>query len=436
MEENKNSLISVNNSLHKIEKQIAIGDKLLGKSIFSNNRLKIKILLLKYSKIDNFSIKLLSHFYLFNLITIEKNLNNLDWIYLSSNKNIIWNDEMIEKFCNHLNWGRNYVHYDYSDRNEKGFIMDYSLRTNSFSSNSKVIWTLQSVEKYKDKIHWDAFAGNARIPWTDNIRDKYKLVSLYLSGNPFLPWSETFLKKEKLWAIYTSRNSSIPWTVELIKNIDKVEFRGILENEGIKWSENIFWQILKICQERGKNDLNKKNLELEWRSISINKSFTWTEKFIEDNEMKLSWGSHWSETQGGLSRNEGLPWTKAFIEKYYDRWNWIFLSKNSKLPWSEDFIINYIENWDWDKLSENTGLPWSIEFIELYIEKWNWKKLSKNPNLPWSVEFFEKYSNKWDFNILLFNSAFFEIFKPYLNDDLVNEIFLEIKTKKNTRLIK
>ena len=104
--------------------------------------------------------------------------------------------------------------------------------------------------------------------------------------------------------------------------------------------------------------------QLSWEKLSKNESLPWSEAFIERYENKWDWGY-------GLRLNEWLPWSESLIERYKDKWHWDWLSSNESLPWSEALIERYKDNWDWGALSRNESLPWSESLIERYKDRWN-----------------------------------------------------------------
>ena len=67
--------------------------------------------------------------------------------------------------------------------------------------------------------------------------------------------------------------------------------------------------------------------------------------------------------------------TLAFIEKYKDKLDWLYLSANPSL--NPALIEKYIDKLDGIQLSRNPALTPSL--IEKYKDKWNWKLLSYIP---------------------------------------------------------
>jgi hypothetical protein len=439
MEENSKSLITVNSSLAKIEKQIAIGEKILSLRLSNQDHKKIKDLLIFLATKDNFSINLLSHFYSFNIETIDNNRDILDWIYLSSNHNIVWTTLLLEKYKEKWCWDESLERHKIGEYNSK---FDTYLCTKSISTNESIQWEINDIEKFKNYIYWFGFSRIVKLEWTIKIIERFNFNFFTLSQNKSFQCPEHIMnnldnlsRSNILWDNFSfgnlSKNPAVDWNIERIKkNINKIKFPELFTNEGIDWTESLFKELLELYENYLPEEDKKNRIEITWKYFSTNKSFLWSAEFIKKSESKLSWGYDWVNPALSLSNNEGLDWNENFIEKYVEKWNWFYLSKNSKLPWSENFINRYIHNWEWDNLSGNQGLPWSENLISEHIEKWNWKKLSQNPNLPWSLDFFEKYSNKWDFNILLFNKGFYKIFESVLTDDLIEEIFFEIKKDK------
>ena len=77
---------------------------------------------------------------------------------------------------------------------------------------------------------------------------------------------------------------------------------------------------------------------------------------------------------------------RDLIEQHANQWDWgkYGLSSNESLPWSEAFIERYKDKWDWhDGLSENKSLPWSEAFIERYADKWSELLIGRNQDDRW-----------------------------------------------------
>ena len=114
------------------------------------------------------------------------------------------------------------------------------------------------------------------------------------------------------------------------------------------------------------------------------------------------------------------------IEKYEDKFDWIWLSLNENLPWSEDLIEKYEDKWDWNLLSFNKNLIWSEDLIEKYKNNWNWYNLSNNANFSLSIKLIYKYFDK-----IVSSQHIWNTLKPFLDDEMVLKLLKEIKLNKN-----
>jgi hypothetical protein len=162
-----------------------------------------------------------------------------------------------------------------------------------------------------------------------------------------------------------------------------------------------------------------------WLGLSLSEALPWSTSLIEHYKDRLFWGGEYRSDEensplivvgafdvdtvnsiepGGLSDNRKLPWTKKFIEKHEDLWDWWYLSRNTGLPWSAELIECFEDRWDWRNLSANTALPWTVELLAKYEDNWYWKNLSSNTALPWSTTFIQRYVDKWDVERLVSNS--------------------------------
>jgi hypothetical protein len=407
MDNNKLIIFNQNNLPERVSNTLKITEKLIGSKerklvikIFKKNPKLFIALIIQYIYIDELLIekykKEVVH-YFFNPYHDEKyiieNENKLFCIFLIRNNSKIWSESFIDKYLDDWDWD--------------GFVIS--------SKN------LDSVIKHVDKFNWNCIRDVTDI----NFLKKYRknLDMLYWLG--VITWTDKFID-------------------ELIENDFFLE--AAYYSDTIPWTVNIF--------EKYSDELTYKNYSMV--IFSRNCNFPWTEDFFEKYIDK--W--HWKD----LSENSGLPWTLAFFEKYIDKWNWENLSKNSGLPWTEDFLEMYSDKWNWSNLSENTGLPWTEDFFEKYIDKWDWMKLPKNTGLPWSEEFFERYIDNWylipeifynesipwtikmikKYNIYFFDKygiptwfcwsnkpiKLLETLEPFIDKELINEVFEHIKLKK------
>lgn len=251
-----------------------------------------------------------------------------------------WTLELIEKYLEKLNWGKNGI---------------------SKNESVNFPWSINFIEKYKDKLEWIQFglSDNKALPWTIELIDKF-----------IDKWS---------WSSLSS-NESIPWSMELITRYqDKLHFDNLSRNRAVPWSEAL---------------IEKYEKKLCFRELSSNNSVPWSIELIEKYSTKWRWG-------GPLSSS--LNWSNELFDRYHQRWPLGELSRNNSFPWTNEFIEKNTNKLDWDYLSSNKSLPWSKELIEKYKDKWCWSKLSENKSIPWTIDLIHKYAEKLSksFNIWL-----------------------------------
>lgn len=72
-------------------------------------------------------------------------------------------------------------------------------------------------------------------------------------------------------------------------------------------------------------------------------------------------------------------------------------------------------------ISSNEYMLWTPELIEKYEDKWDWDELSKNKSIPWTLKLINKYANKLSCSESIWNKL-----KPYIDDELIEDVFTEI----------
>ena len=139
------------------------------------------------------------------------------------------------------------------------------------SGNNKVGFNVNQIEKYKDKLLW-----------------KRKHVNFGCF----------------------SHNTSLDWSEELIdKYLDKWDWEGLAENEGICWTEKMIGKYK-----------DRLNYQLLFRSPSLPWSFEFLKKYV--SECKSAWGfDEHSE------KCREIVWDKVFA-KYID----------------EEYVVSFLNN--------------------------------------------------------------------------------------------
>ena len=387
MEENNKSLITVNSSLAKIEKQIAIGEKILGLRINNTEKEKIKeflITILKIKGYETFMRYLLEYFPISRKI-IDKHEKRIFWGNLSCNEKVKFTLDLIEKYPQwetyvsdlarnkSVNWNLSLIKKYENEINWKNTIDDWL---------SALPWSNELIELYGDRLDWDTFSRYEFFPWSEDFIYKYssKFDWENLSLNESIPWSEDFVEKYKYklnWK-YLSCNPNLPWTGDFIdKYMNDWNWKNLSENEGLPWSKEFFLKY-------------KNHLDLHQ-----------------------------------MSRNKGIKWDEDFFSEFLTHkkvvWGWL---SYCSLPWSLDLILKYQDKWDWNSLTRNESIVWTDEMINLFSDKINWKIICQNKTFKLDLDFFLNNLKKYDKDGAFF-TRIVQLTEPYLDDELIDGLISE-----------
>jgi hypothetical protein len=103
-----------------------------------------------------------------------------------------------------------------------------------------------------------------------------------------------------------------------------------------------------------------------------------------------------SPSQEGIKQGaQAQDGAAAMLATHADRWDWAGLSQNEAMPWSQAWVDAFPDQWDWERLSANPALFAALAmevagpdalaaFIARYADRWNWATLSGQVALPWS----------------------------------------------------
>lgn len=386
--------------------------------------------------------------------SIELFKDSLNWSLLSENEVLPWTQDLINRFVDRWDWGRNSFAY-YFRPYESCFEDCLEYAGEGLSANAMLPWSTDFIEKFKRHLCFrivldnqqaspalavlmpDIFINASRSDWEDiSSRSLPWSVDLIERCKELLDWEPTCYighvngDPADVDSITTtgsfSRNEAIPWSLDLIDHFkDRWDWFGLLCNRAVPWPvESIeslgrvlsigvgnnpdpvdfgFWPeslIKRLAAFAHSADSDDSDDKLDIRAkvrhgISRNMAIEWSSDLIDRNLALWDWGS--------LSANAALPWLPVLIKRYEDRWDWRALSSNVGLPWSLDLIERYEDLWDWETLSSNVGLPWSFDLIERYEDRWDWKALSSNTGLPWSHGLIKRYKDGWDWAVLSSN---------------------------------
>lgn len=102
--------------------------------------------------------------------------------------------------------------------------------------------------------------------------------------------------------------------------------------------------------------------------------------------------SHWEVFLSHLC--EFYPLDKSFIEQYEYELDWNSISKNKTIDWTTDFLSQYESRFSWHELAWNDSILWTEERIDIFKKRLDWYYLGRNKNLPITEDFIKKYAKK------------------------------------------
>ncbi|MCE3281998.1 MAG: hypothetical protein K0Q66_735 [Chitinophagaceae bacterium] len=88
------------------------------------------------------------------------------------------------------------------------------------------------------------------------------------------------------------------------------------------------------------------------------------------------------------------PLDKDFIRQFEYELDWISISKNKTLDWDIEFLAAYENRFSWSELAWNESIKWTTEKIERFKKRLDWYYLARNRSLPITEEFIVKYAKK------------------------------------------
>ena len=370
-----------------------------------------------------FFVELVSSKYPLTKTLMFKYKDVLDWDLVSSNTNIQWTFELLTSINKYISW-------DYLTINECAF-KDLSL-LDSFAK--QIIWSRN--DDYND---WN-IAKNEGLPWTLNFIKKYETLLDFeeLSSNRGVKWTETLINKysERLDLNKLGQNGSVPWTLELF---DRYLGKRYLKNFLVQSNYTLISNVDLV---------EKYKKSLYWSCVSSNDRLPWVDQHLLER---------WSDfiDWSGISSNKTLFQNDPdFFQMHMEKWsrenykNFIRLSDNEGLNWSKEFINRYTELWSWENLCTNKSIKWDIQLVDYFYDKIRWGGLKDapledqngnivaptgggtlvegmvlNPSVEWTIDFLERYESSLDLEILRHNEGVWQkVFEPVMDDWFVDVV--------------
>lgn len=278
-----------------------------------------------------------------------------DWFHISSSDQIIWNESILENFKYELVW-------------------------KNLSQNESIPWSLEFCKKIRKTIHWQEFS------------EHFKFYSVL--EKEMIAFLEEF-KDEIDWN-FLSANCSLKWNLifENDYNSQKNAFELFLD----------YWNPIRFSSNKeiwGFKDkiIKHLNSKLDWKLLSENPSFIWTEELLEEHRAEINWAY--------ISRKPkyNIPWSIKLLKNFQEELEWSSVSQNSSIDFSLDLVSEFESYWEnktirhyptngyyWEYLSENIGKKFDLALIKKYKHKWYWDKLLLNKNINWTSDLIEQFA--------------------------------------------
>jgi len=243
---------------------------------------------------------------------IDNYIDKWDFTRLTSNKNITWNSNLLEKYKYKM---------DPLDQAKMSII---------------------SFEEVLQKSVLDPyFLTNKNVPWTINLIDKYLVNKGSTSSLPYLCRNNNIFWSSKLiskfanywnWSALSIR-TKVEWNEEVIsKFVDYWDWYKLSANEAIKWNTKM---ILKFASKLDWQELLG-IIEIEWDEKLINE----LTRYAEVNELKIRMNKSIKQKQFSQS----TIWQKRLLESGIWDYNAVFNSEElTELLFTENLNDDTIE---------------------------------------------------------------------------------------------
>lgn len=385
------------------------------------------------------------------------------WVGVSQNKNLINNNNFIEKafigelsFSNNLLWAeilkQSSLNVSFWNKNLEAF------QKATENENQKQFWSLLTV---KQNFDYDFIFENKNYPWnwsyiTENVSQDILLGS-HDNFEIFKKWDweiatrkidkDTILENLEILAIF------IDWQYLISNKIFSVDKELLIEGELVRivqavyqlepFKRKIIWETITIqfpfelLFYYVSNTYNIDLFEWDWDYISSQKHLPTDFKTLNKFKDKINWEIFTSSRpiqkkftykKDEWTYPEYFKYILKYLKTYRTYWNWNNLSRLSDLNNSRDVINIFQDYWDWNYLSEFGGFltlkkrdkdDYLLGLIAGYslIE---FTFLSKRKDIKLDSVLILTFRDKdWDWQVLSENER----------AEISNELILELKNK-------
>ena len=318
---------------------------------------------------------------------LEKYQNRVNWTNIAKNKHIKWNAQMIDKFKERIDW-------------------------NTFSWEGPVeVYTAEHLEKFKEYWNWYLLSRNRDFELSEELLDAFADY-----------WDWTYILKRRRYPrgypfkFQFVRKSKKNYTVLA----GKLDIECVADLEKAKdWYDVYAWDV---------SFLENYKKYIDWHKISCNPNITWTVEMIGQFKDYIDWNAFSCVKDDSYSPR---LYTRDNLEKYKDYWNWTLLSGNGYLKWDSRLLKRFADRWNWSKIVDNLGVVFNIidekdfnfsfDFAKGFVKKY--KKYIPEEALKVSLlgEILRRKGG-WTF---VFTKPYFEKYEHQMKPSLFDEMSFE-----------
>lgn len=233
-----------------------------------------------------------------SLFLIKRFEKKWNLFFLGWNSTIEWNIELVDYLLENGDTGIR--KYDvWGSKNM------YSALIDNLSSNPNMFWNINLLERFKKNLNWKKLSANKSLPWSEELIDKYIRVNYSwnwkeLSANESLPWTVQLIEKyiDKWDWVSLSANTALPWSIEFIKKyIDKWDWKGSNDSVyygdlryGININKGIFYDYKLIKEFEDLWNWEYLSMEYGWFIQSfVSKEIYWSVELLTEFAHKWDW---------------------------------------------------------------------------------------------------------------------------------------------------
>jgi len=234
-------------------------------------------------------------------------------------------------------------------------------KTDDFKTTQESAFSIYKKERKTEA--WSIASEKQHDHWTDCFIqfNKDELDWKALSFNDSLPWTVPFIQQfEENWDWH-----ALSYIIADKSYFERSDFDLLLG----QYSERLDWEVICAGNNLKSNHLEEYAHFINWRALSSNNGFIWSESFINDHLSDIDWAVFTECLSTAETTSVMQNAFRAKVLELYD-----------------DYL-------DFDILSENDQLDFTVELLERYIEKWNWGKLINNSAVDWHEDLLLKFNS-------------------------------------------